>query len=578
MRKCFNSLNIITILCVLFCFENTFAQLSFCQGNSAEPIFIEDFGTGIDYGPPLAAGITTYNFVGFNGPQDGEYTVGSSTFAYGWNMPNDHTPNDTNGKALIVNASFTPGEFYNTSISGLCENTTYEFSSWLLNILPSSGCGNNGIPVNVRFEIWDITDTNLLASGDTGDIFGMATPIWEQYGLVFQTLTGQTSVILKMLNNGVGGCGNDLAIDDISFSHCGDFIMVTDENNNTQVDICENDTPFDVILTATPDFSVYNSHFYQWQESTDGVVWSDITGETAQSINLSVTSSMFFRTKVAEDAINLGNSQCLSISDVFQVTLNPSPIAPISNGDGVLDCNLNEALLSVSVPSGIIVNWYDSLSGGTILETNNVQFIATSEGDYYAEAIDLNTGCVSLLRTPVTAIINHPDAPISNIDFGINCETNEVELFVTASSGTIINWYDAPLNGNLLLTNSSTITVTEVGTYYAEAVDEISECVSMNRTTVNVLGELQTGNCIIPQGISPGVSIGLNDVFDLSGFEVSKLQIFNRYGTLVYSKMDYVNEWYGQSSNGDELPVGTYFYTMVYQNGTNRCAWVYINR
>lgn len=578
MRKHFNSLNIITIFCFFFSFENTFAQLGFCQGNSGEPIFIEDFGTGIDYGPQLSAGITTYNFVGFNGPQDGEYTVGSSTFAYGWNMPIDHTVGDTNGKALIVNASFTPGEFYSTSISGLCENTTYEFSSWVLNILPSSGCGNNGIPVNVSFEIWDISDTNLLASGDTGDIFGTTTPTWEQYGLVFQTLPSQTSVILKMLNNGVGGCGNDLAIDDISFSHCGDFISVTDENNNTQINICENEAPVDLVLTATPDFSVYNSHFYQWQESSDGIVWTDILGETNQIYNLSATNSMFYRAKVAEDAINLGNSQCLSISEVFQVNLNQSPDAPISSGNGSLDCTLNEVILSVAVPTGIQVNWYDAQSGGTILESNNSQFLATSVGEYYAESIDVSTGCVSVLRTQVDAFITAPDAPIVDVDFGLDCETNEVELFANVPIGTTINWYDAPTDGNLLLVNSTTITVNEVGTYFVEAVDDNSGCVSAVRTPVSVLEELQTGNCIIPQGISPGVSPGFNDVFDLSAFQVSKLEIFNRYGTLVYKKIDYKDEWYGQSNSGDELPVGTYFYTMEYQNGTQRCAWVYVNR
>ena len=207
-----------------------YAQLGFCQGNSGDPIFTENFGTGTTYGPPLPAGTTTYDFVGFNGPQDGEYTVGRNTFAYGWNMPSDHTVGDTNGKALIVNANLTTGEFYTTEVGGLCENTTYEFSSWLLNILPSSGCGGNGIPVNVKFEIWDNTNTNLLASGNTGNIFGSATPTWLQYGLVFQTLPGQISVILKMINNGAGGCGNDLAIDDIVFKSCGDLIVLEDSS------------------------------------------------------------------------------------------------------------------------------------------------------------------------------------------------------------------------------------------------------------------------------------------------------------------------------------------------------------
>ncbi len=157
---------------IVLSIPSAYAQLEFCTGNSGDPIFNETFGTGITYGPPLPGGTTTYNFIDNSGPQDGQYSIGSNTFSFGWNLPSDHTTNDVNGKSLIVNASFTSGEFYTTSINGLCENTTYEFSAWLVNILPNSGCGGSGIHVNVKFEIWDVNNTDLLAIGDTGNIFG----------------------------------------------------------------------------------------------------------------------------------------------------------------------------------------------------------------------------------------------------------------------------------------------------------------------------------------------------------------------------------------------------------------------
>ncbi|MFT4781875.1 MAG: hypothetical protein ACI9SD_001564, partial [Pseudohongiellaceae bacterium] len=329
MNKHLIYLKVIIIFSIFFSSENVNAQLEFCQGNSGDPIFVENFGTGTGYGPQLPAGISTYTFVGFNGPQDGEYTVGSNTFAYGWNMPSDHTPGDTNGKALIVNASFTTGEFYTISINGLCENTTYEFSSWLLNILPSSGCGGNGIPVNVRFQIWDITDTNLLATGDTGNIFSSGTPNWQQYGLVFQTLPGQTAVILKMINNGSGGCGNDLAIDDIIFKSCGDFIDVLNTDSTDSVSLCSSSTPYDTILTATPDNTVFSSHFYQWQESFDTLSWSDLPGETNENLTVSgVTTTTYYRAKVAEFASNLNNNDCNTFSNVFEIIITQAPTQP----------------------------------------------------------------------------------------------------------------------------------------------------------------------------------------------------------------------------------------------------------
>lgn len=571
----------ISLVLVAFSFFTANAQLGFCSGNSGDPIFTEDFGVGT-VNSPLATGTTTYIYTDAF-PDDGFYTVTNGSFGnpFDWHQVEDHTPNDTDGKFLIVNAGFTPGEFYRTIVSGLCETTTYEFSAWLFNLIKIPGfCSNQGIeiPLNVSFQIWDSTDTSLLASGDTGDIFGTVDPTWGEYGLVFQTLANQDTVILKMINNGQGGCGNDLAIDDIEFKSCGDTVIVTDEANNGSITICENDTPYLTTLTATPDFAVFSSHFYQWQESTDGNIWTDIVGETNQTIDIIASTESFYRTKIAEVAVNLGNDQCILLSDVFQIEINDSPDAPISNGDVDFNCNLSEANLMVTVPSDITVNWYDALTDGNLLLANSLGYTATSEGTYYAEAVNNTTGCVST-RTAISTSISAPDAPVSDGDADFDCALNEAILSVSVPSGIIINWYDLETDGILLLANSTTYTVNDQGTYYAEAVDDITGCISITRTAVSVSGISGSENCIIPQGISPGVSPGKNDNFDLSNFAVTKLEIYNRYGTLVYSKNDYIKEWEGQTNKGEELPVGTYFYIMIYEGGTkNRSSWVYLNR
>jgi len=84
-------------------------------------------------------------------------------------------------------------------------------------------------------------------------------------------------------------------------------------------------------------------------------------------------------------------------------------------------------------------------------------------------------------------------------------------------------------------------------------------------------------NCIIPQGISPN-NDGINDCFEISFLEASKLTVYNRYGTKVYGKRNYRNEWCGISDAGDELPVGTYYYVIELVNAEPITGWVYINR
>lgn len=83
-------------------------------------------------------------------------------------------------------------------------------------------------------------------------------------------------------------------------------------------------------------------------------------------------------------------------------------------------------------------------------------------------------------------------------------------------------------------------------------------------------------SCLIQKGISPNGD-GLNDVFDLKGYDVAKLQIFNRYGKKLYEKGPYLNEWDGRSDSGDQLPDGTYFYVIEF-NGDRavETGWIYL--
>lgn len=313
-----------------------YAQLGFCPGSKGEPLFTENFGNGTTYGPALPAGVTTYAFV-TGAPNDGQYTVYNNSYQYTtWHNAPDHTPDATNGpngKMLLMNANaVTSGDFYKKTVTGLCVNTTFEFSAWVMNVYnPSSNyCGAGQIPINVRFEIWNAAETILLGSGNTGNIFGTPTPLWQQFALVFTTVS-ETSVVLKMKNNGVGGCGNDLAIDDISFNACGDVTTVSSPSaTGDTYTTCTN--PVSLQLQATTASAV--PYFYQWQTSTDGVSWTDVVGATASNYTTpNIGSLTYYRVKAAQDVANLSNVFCSTASNVFTISVLSSPGAAVSNGD-----------------------------------------------------------------------------------------------------------------------------------------------------------------------------------------------------------------------------------------------------
>ncbi len=82
---------------------------------------------------------------------------------------------------------------------------------------------------------------------------------------------------------------------------------------------------------------------------------------------------------------------------------------------------------------------------------------------------------------------------------------------------------------------------------------------------------------VIPKGISPNGD-GLNDFLDLEPFYVAKITIFNRLGKEVYSKVNYKNEWKGQSNSNKELPDGVYFYHILIIGGFEHTGYIQLTR
>ena len=81
---------------------------------------------------------------------------------------------------------------------------------------------------------------------------------------------------------------------------------------------------------------------------------------------------------------------------------------------------------------------------------------------------------------------------------------------------------------------------------------------------------------------------GVNEYFNIDCIETypnNKLEIYNRWGNMVYEKRGYRNDWDG-TSNGravlnesDKLPVGTYYYVIDLGDGSKpKVGWLYINR
>ena len=176
-----------------------------------------------------------------------------------------------------------------------------------------------------------------------------------------------------------------------------------------------------------------------------------------------------------------------------------------------------------------------------------------------------SSSCASLpldrATVSVTTII------INDFEIVGHCNDSRYQLTINpVQSDAVYTWYNGI--GDLVGTgNSMYINVSD--TYEVKSSKSI--CSKIKSIYIEDI------HCIIPKGVSPNGD-GLNDTWDLRGYNVKRVEIFNRYGTKVYSKSNYVDEWHGQSDNSNELPDGTYYYVVEFNDSPVKTGWVYINR
>lgn len=97
----------------------------------------------------------------------------------------------------------------------------------------------------------------------------------------------------------------------------------------------------------------------------------------------------------------------------------------------------------------------------------------------------------------------------------------------------------------------------ETTTYTLTAANSAG-CEKVVDVKVTVLKDLSVPNSFTPNGD------GFNDTWQIDGLEEYPnvvIQVFNRWGTLVFSSKGYSIPWDG-SFNGAPLPVATYYYTL----------------
>jgi len=285
--------------------------------------------------------------------------------------------------------------------------------------------------------------------------------------------------------------------------------------------------------------------------STVAVSYNWSTGATTAVISTNVPG--IYTVTVTDNSNNCSTTQTIAVANSSTspaFTATPAGTLPCGTSSGTVLVN------AVSTNTNISYTWFGN---GIISGSNTANASINSAGMYTVVAFDNTTGCI----TTSTLIIPQPTV-VAN--FSVTVVTGMAPLsvdFTNNSLGaTTYNWTFG--NGSVSTsTNPSNVYPTS-GNYTVTLVSSNGLCSDTYTLEIKVNGGLGS----IPEIFTPNGD-GKNDPFYIPGLDnypKNKLQIFNRWGNIVYEAAPYKNDWDGSpnktSMGTGKLPVGTYFYIL----------------
>jgi hypothetical protein len=219
----------------------------------------------------------------------------------------------------------------------------------------------------------------------------------------------------------------------------------------TDANGCENTATVEVTVNPTPTFTTVGSATCAVDLLTYGLTVSVSAGTVTSSAgtvtNTSGNNWSITGVPAGTDIVlTVTSGTCDETSSIIAPICTCPPVAnAISLGDEDFCAGSTIPTLGVQAVSGIAFDWYSVASGGIALATNANTYTPTAAGDYFVQARDIATGCLSSTRTQITLIENVLPTVTATLDFAI-CEGDVASL--SASGAVSYAWVGTGLVSN----------------------------------------------------------------------------------------------------------------------------------
>jgi gliding motility-associated-like protein len=282
--------------------------------------------------------------------------------------------------------------------------------------------------------------------------------------------------------------------------------------------------------------------------------WSPTTGmnnstDSTPTVKVNVTTTFTVLVTDSNGGHPTIDSVTITVDNIISVSAgNPQTICP-----WIGTCTLGSA----GNPAGVTYNWSPSTGLSCTSCANPKDSGLTATTTYTLLATDGK--CTDSTTVTVTVL---PPAPITTVS-PITIHRGQLAT-LKASGGITYIW--AP-NSGMFGDNTATPQVApSITTTYTVEGTDASGCIGVDSVVVNVIEDsvLYFYNTFTPNGD------GINDYWVIGNIEYypnNQVDIYNRYGKIVYQAIGYYNQWDG-SFLGTELPDATYYY--IVSTGTGQ--------